>query len=143
MEYRAISKTTGEWVYGQYVYIPDFKTGRGKSAHWIVQNFFQNGGWLSTGTTHPVEPETICVKSLISDKNKKDIYSGDIIRSCTAIDFKSNEKLENIILKVYWSLMDGFFLYTIDGRKMSFNDIYNFEVIGNAFEEETERINGI
>ena len=142
IKFRGKKPTNGVWVYGSLVYSNEiqaaiyFQTGRGlvKSMEWVYVN-----------------PETVGQFTGFLDKNGKEIYEGDVLRSDEyPYSCIGDKKRDNYYAVVYYceegacfgtvtaknpssdvgGISDGI-LDDVEREKMK-----NFEVIGNVYDPE-------
>lgn len=129
--YRGISKKTKEYVYGQYIHITNFVEGKGKSQHWIVNSFKQNGGYISLGTKHAVYLESVSEKTGFISERKEDVYENDLIK-CDIVT--ENKTFWSRVCKVAWDSSKGAFIaIQIDGKRHLLSDCSVIRVIDKDY----------
>ena len=145
IKFRGQKTTNGVWVYGSLVYSNEiqaaiyFQTGRGlvKSMEWVYVN-----------------PDTVCQFTGFLDKNGKEIYEGDILRS-DEYPFSCMEDgaRDNYFGIIEWSDEDAMFVLTCFKDPKSdvfviFNGISDeitqqkledFEIVGDIHDPEWQK----
>lgn len=121
-KFRGISPHNGKWIYGYLV-----PRGILEDADYLEEY------WIATGLEnecYPVKSETIGQFTGLLDKNKKEIYEGDITKEGDVIKFECGcfwiyKKERTSILQA--SPLGCYPLYRIDTERF-------IEVIGNIYE---------
>jgi len=76
IKFRGKRKDNGEWVVGYYVF-----DERDKEPRIITNTQYSTGTHFSSDLAHRIIPETVGIFSNRIDRNGKEIYQGDIIKS--------------------------------------------------------------
>ena len=140
LKFRAKRYSDGEWVYGSGVIFCDDCCFIDKRDECYIQR-----PYAFRGNTHFIElasvlclDNTVCQFTGIKDKNGKEIYDGDIIRS---FDSNGNE----IIHYITWRETEARFVAVYDyinkwhidltcGLHQKWIDEYGKEIIGNIYD---------
>lgn len=123
--FKAKRKDNGEWVYG-YI-IKALKT----DTYFIATDEDTTKNYLESKPLPEVIPETICQYTGLKDKNGKKIFENDILQG---FEEYYDEFVKGM---VDLDLYNGIQL-VIKENSCHFDYIYDYEVIGNVFDEEVK-----
>ena len=142
IKFKGQKPSNGAWVYGSLVYSNEidaaiyYQTGRGlvKVMDWVY-----------------VIPDTVCQFTGLLDKNGKEIYEGDVLRSDEyPYSCIGDKERDNYFGLIEWNENEAaFYIVTIKNPKSSVKGIsdgisdyisqsalQDFEVIGNIYDDE-------
>lgn len=142
IKFKGQKPSNGVWVYGSLVYSNEigaaiyYQTGRGlvKVMEWVYVN-----------------PDTVCQFTGFTDKNGKEIYEGDVLRSDEyPYSCIGDKERDNYFGLIEWNENEAaFYIVTIKNPKSSVKGIsdgisdyisqsalQDFEVIGNIYDDE-------
>ena len=139
IKFRAKDTLERNWYVGSYMFTNDntnnpFRSGPFKESHRII--FYSSCDWNMGGWNDvEIDPSTLGQYTGLKDKNGKEIYEGDIIRS-----FDSNG--EAILHCIVWE--EARFVALFKGRyfrskcflKQDWLDEFEKEVIGNIYDNK-------
>lgn len=143
IKFRGKAKDHDCWYFGTYIFTDDnkndpFRRAPFRESHQIVCYFsgdWNMGGWDSV----EVIPETVGQYTGLKDKNGKEIYEGDIIRS-----FDSSGDI--ILHYIVWKEEEVRFVAFYKGKTFSSNcslnqswiDEFEKEVVGNIHDNDLQ-----
>ena len=137
-----------EWVKGDLLQYLNGTVYIGENEGPWTDDGFHNSDYTNVES---VDPDTICQFTGLLDKNGKEIYEGDVLRSDT-YPFSRTERneIDNYYGAIGWSDEEAlFYIVTIKNTKSSVagisdgitdvisqNKMQDFEVIGNVHDDE-------
>ena len=142
IKFRGKKVTNGVWAYGSLVYLDE------NGAAIYVQT--DNGSAKVMDLVY-VYPDTVCQFTGFLDKNGKEIYEGDVLRSDEyPYSCIGDKKRDNYFGVIEWNENEtAFYIVTIKNPKSSVKGIsdgisdylsksalQDFEVIGNIYDDE-------
>ena len=142
IKFRGKKLTNGVWAYGSLVYLDE------NGAAIYVQT--DNGSAKVMDLVY-VDPDTVCQFTGFLDKNGKEIYEGDVLRSDEyPYSCIGDKERDNYFGLIEWNKNEAaFYIVTIKNPKSSVKGIsdgisdyisqsalQDFEVIGNIYDDE-------
>ena len=142
IKFRGKKATNGVWAYGSLVYLDE------NGAAIYVQT--DNGSAKVMDLVY-VDPDTVCQFTGFLDKNGKEIYEGDVLRSDEyPYSCIGDKERDNYFGLIEWNENEAaFYIVTIKNPKSSVKGIsdgisdyisqsalQDFEVIGNIYDDE-------
>ena len=145
IKFKGQKPSNGAWVYGCLVYSNEIEAAI----------YFQTGNDSAKAMDLVyVDPATVCQFTGFLDKNGKEIYEGDVLRSDTyPFSFTENNEHADYYGTIGWSKDEAsFYIMTVKNPKSSVRGIYDgicntvtqymmhdFEVVGNIHEEKWQQ----
>ena len=142
IKFRGKKVTNGVWAYGSLVYLDE------NGAAIYVQT---DNGSVKVMDLVYVHPDTVCQFTGFLDKNGKEIYEGDVLRSDEyPYSCIGDKERDNYFGLIEWNENEAaFYIVTIKNPKSSVKGIsdgisdyisqsalQDFEVIGNIYDDE-------
>ena len=142
IKFRGKKVTNGVWAYGSLVYLDE------NGAAIYVQT---DNGSVKVMDLVYVHPDTVCQFTGLLDKNGKEIYEGDVLRSDEyPYSCIGDKERDNYFGLIEWNENEAaFYIVTIKNPKSSVKGIsdgisdyisqsalQDFEVIGNIYDDE-------
>lgn len=153
IKFRGIWFEDGSWVYGNYVSKNQHVRSciDGHVTHVEHYDYIVNQDEIDNLKYHQVHPDTVCQFTGFLDKNGKEIYEGDVLRSdIYPFSCVGDDAYDNYYGTIGWSEYEAsFYIVAIKNPKSSVRGISDgicdsisqkmmqgFEVIGNVHDDE-------
>ena len=140
-----------EWVKGDLLQYLDGTVSIGDNEGPWTDDGFHDSDYTNVEI---VDPDTVCQFTGFLDKNGKEIYEGDVLRSDTyPFSFTENNEHADYYGTIGWSKDEAsFYIMTVKNPKSSVRGIYDgicntvtqymmhdFEIVGNIHEEKWQQ----
>ena len=147
IKFKGKSLMNGQWVSGDLAHSLDGKLN-------IFGFVEEEDGKIGFTGAHKIDPTTLCQFTGFLDKNGKEIYEGDVLRSDTyPFSFTENNEHADYYGTIGWSKDEAsFYIMTVKNPKSSVRGIYDgicntvtqymmhdFEIVGNIHEEKWQQ----
>ena len=153
IKFRGIWFEDGSWVYGNYVGKNQHVRSciDGHVTHVEHYDYIVNQDEIDNLKYHQVHPKTVCQLTGFLDKNGKEIYEGDVLRSdIYPFSCVGDDAYDNYYGTIGWSEFEAsFYIVTIKNPKSSVRGIsdgisdsisqkmmQDFEVVGSIHDKE-------
>lgn len=143
IKFKAKRKCKEQWVSGDLAHSLDGKLN--------ILGFVEEEGKIGFTGAHPIDPSTVCQFTGSLDKNGKEIYEGDVLRSdeypYSCLEDGKHDNYFGVVF--YDEQVSAFCLLTVKNPEASVkgisdgisdfitqNELKNFEVVGNIYNSE-------
>lgn len=117
----------GEWVEGYYLKAKNHWHKHKPHEDWItISTTQEEGGWRIIYSKYPIDANTICQYTGLTDKNRKKIWENDVVSCGGNLVVIWNERFASFCLGKNGWMYNHFFGEAIEGC--------DCEVIGNVFD---------
>ena len=146
IKFKGKSLINGQWVSGDLAHSLDGKLN--------ILGFVEEEGKIGFTGAHKIDSTTLCQFTGFLDKNGKEIYEGDVLRSDTyPFSYTEDNVYDNYYGTIGWSKDEAsFYIMTVKNPKSSVRGtfdgncdtvtqymMHDFEVVGNIHEEKWQQ----